>query len=247
MLRHIDNPDEQSPTNQFCGVFLEETTLENASAYLKAAILITLTLPVRLAKRFYRFQPPPLIASIIEVRILASDFRRKLQPEEKIVERSGIKAGMSVLELGCGLGVYTLGLARAVGNKGKLYALDMQLAMIERLRRRLEKPEYTEFTNIETRLANAYELPFTDESIDSVVMVAVLPEIPDKDRALKEIGRILKPGGILAISETLIDPDYPLRRTTKEYCRRAGFVLLSTSGSFFNYTMQFEFQRHHTN
>jgi len=239
MLLGLDNLHEQRPTDQFWDTFLQEITLENTSAYLKAFLLITLTSPVRLAKRFRRFQPPPFIASIIEVRVLASDFRRKLQPEEKLVERSGIKAGMSVLELGCGSGVYTLGLARAAGNKGKLYAVDMQPAMIERLRRRLEKPEYAEFTNIETRLANAYELPFTDESIDLVVMVAVLPEIPDKDSALKEIRRILKPDGILAISETLIDPDYPLRRTTKKYCRRAGFVLLNTSGSFFNYTMQF--------
>ena len=146
---------------------------------------------------------------------------------------------MTVLELGCGSAVYTLELARAVGNQGKLYAVDMQQGMIERLRRRLEKPEYIEFTNIETRLANAYELPFPNESIDLVVMITVLPEIPDKDRALKEIRRILKPDGILAISENLIDPDYPLRRTTKKYCGRGGFLLLYTSGSFFNYTMQF--------
>ena len=114
---------------------------------------------------------------------------------------------MTVLELGCGSAVYTLELARAVGNQGKLYAVDMQQGMIERLRRRLEKPEYIEFTNIETRLANAYELPFPNESIGLVVMITVLPEIPDKDRALKEIRRILKPDGILAISENLIDPD----------------------------------------
>ncbi len=206
---------------------------------MKAAILIALTSPVRLAKRFHRFQPPPFIASIIEVRILASDFRRKLQPEERIVEWSGIKPGMTVLELGCGLGVYTIGLARAVGNQGKLYAVDMQQAMIQRLKRKLAKPEHSEFANIETRLASAYELPFADESIDLVAMVAVLPEIPDKDRALREIRRILKPDGILAISENLIDPDYPLRRTTKKYCGRNGFVLLNTSGSFFNYTIQF--------
>jgi len=213
-------------------------TLENTSAYLKAAILITLTSPVRLAKRFHRFQPP-FIASIIEVRVIASEFRRKLQPEKKIVEWSGIKPGMTVLELGCGSGVYTIALARAVGNQGKLYVVDMQQAMIDRLKRRLAKPEYSEFTNIEIRLANAYDLPFTNESIDLVVMVGVLPEIPNKDRALKEINSILKPDGILAISENLIDPDYPLRRTTKKYCRRGGFVLLNTSGSFFNYTMQF--------
>ena len=85
----------------------------------------------RLAKGFRRFQPLPFIASIIEVRVLASDFRRKLQPGKKIVEWSGIKPGMTVLELGCGLGVYTIGLARAVGNQSKLYAVDMQQAMIE--------------------------------------------------------------------------------------------------------------------
>jgi ubiquinone/menaquinone biosynthesis C-methylase UbiE len=213
--------------------------LQNASAYLKAAILVALTSPVRLAKRFHRFQPPPFVASTIEVRILASDFRRKLQPEERIVGWSGIKPGMTVLELGCGSGVYTIGLARAVGNRGKLYSVDMQEAMIERLKRKLAKPEHSELTNIETRLANAYELPFADESIDLVVMVTVLPEISDKDRALKEIRRILKADGILAISENLIDPDYPLRGTTTKYCAGNGFVLLSTSGSFFNYTMQF--------
>ncbi len=217
----------------------EIITLGNTSAYLKAAILIALTSPVRLAKKLHRFQPPPFIASIIEVRVLASDFRRKLQPEEKIVEWSGIKPGMTVLELGCGSGVYTIGLAKAVGSQGKLYAVDMQQAMIERLKRRLEKPECSEFTNIETKLADAYELPFTSESIDLVVMVAVLPEIPDKGRALREIRRILKPDGILAVSENLIDPDYPLRRTTRKYCGRHGFVLLNTRGSYFNYTMQF--------
>ena len=116
----------------------------------------------------------------------------------------------------------------------------MQQAMIDRPRRKLAKPEHSEFTNIETRLANAYELPFAGESIDLVVMVGVLPEIPDKDRAPREIRRILKPDGILTISENLIDPDYPLRRAAKKYCGRNGFVLLNTSGSFFNYTMQFE-------
>jgi len=55
----------------------------------------------------------------------------------------------------------------------------------------------------------------------------------------KEIRRILKPEVILAISENFIYPEYPLKRTTRKYCRRGGFVLLNTSGGFFNYTMQF--------
>jgi ubiquinone/menaquinone biosynthesis C-methylase UbiE len=213
--------------------------LENTSTYLRAALLIILTSPIRLAKRIHRFQPPPFIASIIEVRILASDFRRRLQPPERVIEWSGVKPGMTVLELGCGPGVYTMGLARAVGKEGKVYAVDMQQAMIDRLARRLQKPEYTDITNIQMKLANAYELSFENKSIDLVVMVTVLPEIPDKKKALGETRRILKSDGILAVSENFIDVDYPLRRTTKKHCERSGFELVEASGGFFNYTMKF--------
>jgi ubiquinone/menaquinone biosynthesis C-methylase UbiE len=214
--------------------------LRNASTYLRAALLIVLTSPIRLAKRIHRFQPPPFIASIIEVRILASDFRRRLQPPEKIIEWSGVNPGMALLELGCGPGVYTVDLARAVGEEGKVHAVDMQQAMIDRLARRLQKPEYTDITNIQMKLANGYELPFENESIDLVLMVTVLPEISDKKKALGEIHRILKPDGILAVSENFIDVDYPLRRTTKRHCERSGFELVGVSGSFFNYTMKFK-------
>lgn len=63
-------------------------------------------------------------------------------------------------------------------------------------------------------------------------MVGVLPEIPDKEKALKEIHRTLKPNGILAISENLVDPDYPLRRTTKKYCEQGGYKIVKPSGNF---------------
>jgi len=115
----------------------------------------------------------------------------------------------------------------------------MQQAMIDGLARRLQKPEYTDITNIQMKLANAYELSFENKSIDLVVMVTVLPEIPDKKKALGETRRILKSDGILAVSENFIDVDYPLRRTTKKHCERSGFELVEASGSFFNYTMKF--------
>src|SRR4030042_851592 len=212
--------------------------LSNFGAYLKAGLLICLTLPVRLEKRIRRFQPPPF-ASSIETCVLESDLRGKLWPVEEIIERSGIEKGMTVLELGCGPGVHTIEFAKAIGEKGKLYAVDMQPKMISRLKAKLSKPEYKYLSNIETKVANAYDLPFGDETIDSVVMVGVLGEIPDKKRALKEMRRVLKPSGIMAISENLIDPDYPLKKTTKKYCEQGGYQLVKTSGSFFHYVLQF--------
>ena len=71
-------------------------------------------------------------------------------------------------------------------------------------------------------------------------MVTVLQEMPDRNRALQETIRVLKPGGILAVTEFLPDPDYPLKSTTIKIGREAGFILDEASGSFWNYTVRFK-------
>jgi len=88
-------------------------------------------------------------------------------------------------------------------------------------------------------LASAYELPFSDNFLDLVYMVSVFQEIPDKNKTLMEIKRVLKPGGILSISEFFIDPDYPLRSTTIKQGKQAGFNKEIASGNFWNYTIKF--------
>ena len=70
-------------------------------------------------------------------------------------------------------------------------------------------------------------------------MVAVLQEIPEKRKALIEIKRVLKPGGLLAITEFIPDPDYPLKSTTIQQCENAGFFFDTVEGSFINYTARF--------
>jgi ubiquinone/menaquinone biosynthesis C-methylase UbiE len=71
-------------------------------------------------------------------------------------------------------------------------------------------------------------------------MVTVLPEIPDRDSALREVKRVLKAGGILAVTEFQLDPDYPLRSTTIRICRSEGFVLDGNSGNLWDYTVRFK-------
>ena len=112
--------------------------------------------------------------------------------------------------------------------------------MLQQLENKLAKPENQDITNIKLIESSAYNLPFDDNSLDLVFMVTVLGEIPDHDKALKEIKRVLKPGGILAITEMFIDPYYLLKTTVTKKGEKSGFILDEISGSFWEYTIRFK-------
>ena len=189
---------------------------------------------MRIVRKLVHFPAPAFIG-----RGLDSNYRRKLQPPDKIIRRSGIKEGMHVLEVGCGSGAYTTFVARVVGGGGKVYALDIQPEMLQQLQSKLAKPENEDIRNIELVNSSAYELPFDDDSLDLVYMVTVLQEIPDRSKALQQVRRVLKPGGILSVTEWLPDPDYPWKSTTIKIGREAGFALDEAPGNFWHYTVRF--------
>ena len=143
--------------------------------------------------------------------ILSSNFRKKLQPPKTVIKRSGIKEGTIVLEIGCGSGAFTIDAAKTIGDKGLLYAVDIQDVLLEQV-----KDKTKALNNVKIIKASAYELPFEDNYFDLVFMVTVLPEIQDKNKALSEIKRVLKMGGGIAVTEWLVDPDYSLKSTTKK-------------------------------
>ena len=190
---------------------------------------------LRIIRRFHRLPAPAFIG-----RFLDSNLRRWVQSPDKLIERSGIEPGMTVIDLGCGSGAFTTAVARVVGEQGRVYAVDIQPAMLQQLKRKLLKPENRDIRNIELKEASAYELPFEDESIDLVYMVTVLMEIPDRGKALREIRRVLKAGGTLAATEFLPDPDYPWRSTVIKICQRERFVLNDNLGNLWNYTVRFK-------
>ena len=137
-------------------------------------ILIILAFPilwVSLAKVFRKLVHFPAPAFI--GRFLDSNYRRRIQPPAQLIERSEIKKGMHVLDLGCGSGAFTTFVARAVDEKGKVYALDIQADMLKQLENKLSRPENKNIKNIKLIEGNAYELPFDNGSLDLVYMVTV--------------------------------------------------------------------------
>ncbi len=190
---------------------------------------------IRVGRKLFHFPAPAFIGSLLD-----SNYRRKLQPPDKIIKRSGIEPGMKVLEIGCGSGAFTTFVARALGNGGKVYALDIQPAMLKQLEKKLAKPGNQDIKNIKLIQASAYNLPLENNSLDLVYMITVLQEIPDRQKALAEIKRVLKPEGILAVTEFLPDPDYPFISTVVKQGVGAGFVLDKISGNVWNYTVRFK-------
>jgi ubiquinone/menaquinone biosynthesis C-methylase UbiE len=198
------------------------------------AFLIFWLSMVRIFRKLVHFPAPAFIGHLLD-----SGYRRRIQPPSQLIERSGIKKGMHVLDLGCGSGAFTTFIARAVGEKGEVYALDIQADMLKQLENKLSKPENKDIKNIKLIEGNAYELPFDDGSLDLVNMVTVLQEIPDRNKALQEVKRVLKRGGLFAVTELFPDPDYPWKSTTIKLGEGAGFVVDKVSGNFFNYTVRF--------
>ena len=150
---------------------------------------------------------------------------------------AGLRAGETVLELGPGPGAFTVDAAQRVGPEGQVIAVDIQPEMIAQVEARIRAAGVT---NVETHVANAYELPLPDASVDRAYLITVLPEIPDPVRALREIHRVLKPGGIVSMTEEFLDPDYPRRATTIAWAKAAGFELAERYGNWWTYTLNFQ-------
>jgi ubiquinone/menaquinone biosynthesis C-methylase UbiE len=204
-------------------------------AICSAILLFLFLLPRILVKVFNYSRPVPAFMS----PFLDSRIRLFLQPPELILERSGVKTGIRVLDLGAGSGIYSFKVALSVGNDGQVIALDIQSDMLKIIKEKLKQPENKKITNIEVVNADAAKLPFDSFSFDVVIMVSVFQEFVDKLGVLKEVRRVLKNDGVLAISETLPDIDYYLPQTLKKIVSKAGFNEKETKGNWFSYTMRF--------
>lgn len=195
-------------------------------------IIILLHTLIRIIRFFYKFPMPQFLANIID-----NPLRRKIQPPKETGLRHGIKSGMNVLEVGPGNGRYTAEAAKIVGPNGRITTIDIENKMIERVKKRME---IENVKNVTAEIANVYKLPYQNCSYDLIYMIAVFNEIPDQEKALTEFHRVLKPNGLLVLSELFMDPDYPLSNTLIKKVQSLPFKLKEKIGNFFYYTLKFE-------
>jgi ubiquinone/menaquinone biosynthesis C-methylase UbiE len=131
------------------------------------------------------------------------DWARKLKQQaddsrpyrQRLYQRVGLANADRVLDVGCGTGAVTLDIAE--GTRGHVVGIDVDEGKLEEARRLREV-----LPNVEFQVADAQDLPFPDGSFDLVTLNIVLVYVRDKERALAEMVRVLRPGGhVLATLE----------------------------------------------
>ena len=169
-------------------------------------------------QRFWVEPPHPLIT------------RRRLR--EVLAPRPGER----VLEVGPGTGYYSLDAAGWVAPGGTLDIFDLQQQMLDHTMHRAAERGVE---NIAATQGDARRLPYPDARFDAAYLTAVLGEIPDQDQALRELTRVLKPGGRLVVGELFGDPHWVSPRALRRRGEAAGLRFERRLGSPLGYFARF--------
>ena len=141
---------------------------------------------------------------------------------ERLREILEPRPGERVLEVGPGTGYYALPVAGWLAPGGRLDVLDVQQEMLDHTLRRAAEQG---IENIEPVRADAREMPYPDDSFDAAYLVTVLGEIPDQGAALRELRRVVKPGGRVVVGELFGDPHMVTHRALRDRASAAGLAV----------------------
>jgi ubiquinone/menaquinone biosynthesis C-methylase UbiE len=139
---------------------------------------------------------------------------------DRVLDALAPRPGEAILEVGPGNGYHSLAVARALEPAGTLHAFDVQQKMLDALAR---KAADAGVTNIAPRQGDARGLPYDDGTFDGAFLETVLGEIPDEDTALRELHRVIRPGGRLVIGEIAFDPHFIRASTLQRRTEAVGF------------------------
>lgn len=115
----------------------------------------------------------------------------------EIIQKLDLKAGMKVADCGSGAGAYVFPIAGLVAETGKVYAIDKDINILDKINREAEK---SKIENIDTILANLEEnIPIPNEEVDLIILSNVLSQVHNIEKVITEVKRILKKSGQILI------------------------------------------------
>ncbi|HTX70409.1 MAG TPA: class I SAM-dependent methyltransferase [Thermoleophilia bacterium] len=150
---------------------------------------------------------------------------RRLITDPRRILRGLVRPGDHVVDLGCGPGFFTLPLAAAVGEQGQVIAVDLQPAMLEKLRERASRQGVVERIRLHQCAAESLAL---DESsaLDFALAFWMVHEVPDAPRFFREVAAVLRPGGSLLLVEPKGHVGSSEWAATLDAARAAGLVVV---------------------
>jgi ubiquinone/menaquinone biosynthesis C-methylase UbiE len=164
----------------------------------------------------------------------------KTNRAKTIIEHLNISPGMKILDAGCGPGRLTIPMAKKTGTNGQITALDIQEKMLSKTK---NKADLENLKNINYLRANLGDNKLQKNYFDRAILVTVLGEIPNKEKALQEIYDSLKPDGILSITEVIFDPHFLFQKKVITLAEKIGFQKINIFGNKIAYTILFSKQK----
>jgi ubiquinone/menaquinone biosynthesis C-methylase UbiE len=148
---------------------------------------------------------------------LVRESRQREEDCKRLLAALGLKRGQTVCDMGCGNGFYTLQLARLVGPKGKVYAVDIQAEMLEMLKQRAKRAGVANAVPV---LGSVVDPRLPEGQIDLVLLVDVYHEFSHPEQMLAAIRKALRPEGRIALAEFRSEdrnvPILPLHKMSKK-------------------------------
>lgn len=138
-----------------------------------------------------------------------------------------LKEGMTAIDLGCGMGYFSIGMAKIVGESGKIIAVDLQQKMLDTLKKRAEKAGVA--NRITTFLCDKNNIG-SHEGVDFALAFWMAHETPDELRFLKQIQAILKKSGKLLLAEPKGHVTFSEFKKTVSLAQESGFKLIDSPG-----------------
>jgi ubiquinone/menaquinone biosynthesis C-methylase UbiE len=162
---------------------------------------------------------------------LTRDNREQEERCSLMLTNLGVKRGMTICDMGCGNGFYTLQLAKMTGEQGRVYAVDIQAEMLKMLKGRAEEQSVRNITPV---LSTAADPKLPKGKIDLILLVDVYHEFSHPEEMLDAMREALAPEGVCALVEFRAeDPNVPIKpehKMTKEQIMKewppSGFKLV---------------------